>query len=59
MREEDVLAREANEVTAAHYPDKLQLGELQLPLTYHFEPNHPRDGVTLRVPAPLLPLQRS
>ncbi len=55
MREEDVLARQANEVTAAHYPDKLQLGELQLPLTYHFEPNHPRDGVTLRVPAPLLP----
>lgn len=55
MREEDVLAREANEVTAAHYPDKLQLGELQLPLTYHFEPNHLRDGVTLRVPAPLLP----
>ncbi|MBF7729657.1 ATP-dependent RNA helicase HrpA [Pseudomonas sp. N040] len=55
MREEDVLAREANEVTAAHYPDTLHLGELQLSLTYHFEPNHPRDGVTLRVPAPLLP----
>ena len=55
MREEDVLAREASEVTAMHYPDSLQLGELQLPLTYHFEPNHPRDGVTLRVPAPLLP----
>ncbi|MBC9251582.1 ATP-dependent RNA helicase HrpA [Pseudomonas alcaligenes] len=55
MREEDVLARDAKEVTAAQYPDILQLGELQLPLTYHFEPNHPRDGVTLRVPAPLLP----
>ncbi|WP_137886677.1 ATP-dependent RNA helicase HrpA [Pseudomonas sp. 2FE] len=55
MREEDVLARDASEVTAAHYPDKLRLGELELPLTYHFEPNHPRDGVTLRVPAPLLP----
>ncbi|MFG0382140.1 ATP-dependent RNA helicase HrpA [Pseudomonas sp. zbq_18] len=55
MREEDVLAREAKEVTAAQYPDILQLGELQLPLSYHFEPNHPRDGVTLRVPAPLLP----
>ncbi|QEY64320.1 ATP-dependent RNA helicase HrpA [Metapseudomonas lalkuanensis] len=55
MREEDVLAREASEVTAAQYPDKLRLGELQLPLTYHFEPGHPRDGVTLRVPAPLLP----
>ena len=55
MREEDVLAREASEVTAAQYPDTLRLGELTLPLTYHFEPNHPRDGVTLRVPAPLLP----
>ncbi|MGJ7475745.1 ATP-dependent RNA helicase HrpA [Pseudomonas fulva] len=55
MREEDVLAREASEVTAAQYPDSLQVGELRLPLTYHFEPNHPRDGVTVRVPAPLLP----
>ena len=55
MREEDVLARDALEVTAQQYPDTLQLGELTLPLSYHFEPNHPRDGVTLRVPAPLLP----
>ncbi|MCQ4291788.1 ATP-dependent RNA helicase HrpA [Pseudomonas stutzeri] len=59
MREEDVLAREASEVTAAQYPDHLRIGELQLPLEYHFEPNHPRDGVTLRVPAPLLPQLRS
>ena len=55
MREEDVLAREASEVTAAQYPDTLLLGDLSLQLSYHFEPNHPRDGVTLRVPAPLLP----
>ena len=55
MREEDVLAREASEVTAAQYPDSLQVGPLRLPLSYHFEPGHPRDGVTVRVPAPLLP----
>lgn len=55
MREEDVLAREASEVTAAQYPDTLRLGDLTLALSYHFEPNHPRDGVTLTVPAPLLP----
>ncbi|MBD1601666.1 ATP-dependent RNA helicase HrpA [Pseudomonas typographi] len=55
MREEDVLAREALEVTATQYPDTLQLGDLSLALAYHFEPNHPRDGVTVRVPAPLLP----
>lgn len=55
MREEDVLAREASEVTATQYPDTLRLGELILPLSYEFDPTHPRDGVTLRVPAPLLP----
>jgi ATP-dependent helicase HrpA len=55
MRAEDVLAREASEVTAAQYPDTLRLGDLTLALSYHFEPNHPRDGVTLTVPAPLLP----
>ena len=55
MREEDVIAREASEVTTAQYPDHLQVGDLRLSLTYHFEPNHPRDGVTVTVPAPLLP----
>ncbi len=55
MREEDVLARDASEVTAAQYPDTLHLGDLSLAMSYHFEPNHPRDGVTVRVPAPLLP----
>ncbi|MER2297961.1 MAG: ATP-dependent RNA helicase HrpA, partial [Pseudomonas sp.] len=43
MREEDVLAREASEVTAAQYPDSMQVGELRLPLSYHFEPGHSRD----------------
>ena len=55
MRAEDVLAREASEVTATQYPDTLRLGDLTLALSYHFEPNHPRDGVTVTVPAPLLP----
>lgn len=54
MTEADVLARDASEVTTNQYPDFLQLGDLRLPLSYHFEPNHPRDGVTLKLPAPLL-----
>ena len=55
MRAEDVLARDTADVTAAQYPDTLQLDGLQLPLSYHFDPAHHRDGVTVRVPAPLLP----
>ena len=54
MREEDVLARDAREVTPLQYPDSLVLDGVSLPLLYHFEPGHPRDGVTLQVPVPLL-----
>ena len=54
MTEADVLARDATEVTANQYPDTLHWQEIQLPLSYHFEPNHPRDGVTVTIPAPLL-----
>jgi len=54
MREDDLLQANASAVSAAQYPDVLPLGHLKLPLAYHFEPGHVRDGVTLRIPAPLL-----
>lgn len=54
MTAEDVLQREASEVTEEQYPDHLQWDGLKLPLSYEFEPGHPRDGVTLSVPVPIL-----
>lgn len=54
MTEEDVLAREATEVTANQYPDTLPWQDIQLPLSYHFAPGDERDGVTVTIPAPLL-----
>ena len=55
MTEADALARDANEVTVNQFPDVLQLNDLMLSLSYVFEPGHLRDGVTVSVPAPLLP----
>jgi len=54
MREADLLQADSRAVSAAQYPDTLAVGTLELPLSYQFEPGHPRDGVTLRVPAALL-----
>jgi len=54
MSREDVLAREAVEVSSAAYPDQLELDGLRLKLHYRFEPGHPRDGVTLEVPLAVL-----
>lgn len=50
-----LLAREAAEVTQAQYPDELVLAGVRYPLAYRFEPGAPDDGVTLTVPAAMLP----
>jgi ATP-dependent helicase HrpA len=50
-----LLAREASEVTQADYPDELALNGVRYPLGYHFEPGAADDGVTLTVPAAMLP----
>ncbi|WP_150303758.1 ATP-dependent RNA helicase HrpA [Pseudomonas saliphila] len=54
MTREELLQRDANEVSVEQYPDTWRWERVALPLTYHFEPGHPEDGVTLRVPAALL-----
>lgn len=54
MTEDDVLQRDASEVRNNQYPDYLLWNGLQLPLSYEFQPGHPRDGVTLSVPVPIL-----
>ena len=39
------------QVSDTLYPDHLVVNGMRLPLEYHFEPGHERDGVTLVVPA--------
>ncbi|MCW4151031.1 ATP-dependent RNA helicase HrpA [Halomonas sp. 18H] len=50
-----LFARQAEEVTQADYPDELVLGGVRYPLAYHFSPGAADDGVTLTVPAAMLP----
>jgi len=45
-----LMEREAVDVTGDDYPDRLTVDGVTLPLSYHFEPNHPEDGVTAVVP---------
>jgi ATP-dependent helicase HrpA len=54
LTKEYLMQRRPAEVTAAQFPDHLSLDGMQLPLSYHFEPGHPLDGVTLTVPLALL-----
>ena len=50
MKEEDVLARfpEDNEVTL--YPDEVVIDGHRFTCDYRYEPGHPGDGVTLKIP---------
>ena len=50
-----LLAREAVEVTQEQFPDELVLGGVRYPLAYRFEPGAEDDGVTMTVPAAMLP----
>ncbi|SFU35563.1 ATP-dependent helicase HrpA [Halomonas korlensis] len=50
-----LLAREAGEITETDYPDELNLNGVRYPLSYHFELGAIDDGVTLTVPAAMLP----
>lgn len=49
-----LMQHAAGDITEAQFPDQLQLDNMVLPLTYHFEPGHPDDGVSLGVPAGVL-----
>ena len=45
---------DAGDVSAEAYPDTWRSGELDLKLTYHFEPGTSADGVTVEIPLPQL-----
>ncbi|MEJ6012465.1 ATP-dependent RNA helicase HrpA [Corynebacterium sp. H127] len=51
---EKLLAAGAAEVQEEQFPDTWQQGSLAFDLEYHFEPGHPFDGVTVKIPVPLL-----
>ena len=49
-----LLQRDTSHVKSHAYPNHLTLQETTLPLCYHFEPGHEKDGVTVRIPHILL-----
>jgi ATP-dependent helicase HrpA len=54
LSKEYLMQRGAAEVNAEQFPDHLGIAGMRLPLSYHFEPGHPLDGVTVTVPLALL-----
>lgn len=55
MRPKDLLGEQADVPQKEAFPDRIQIGATQLPVSYHFEPGSERDGVGVRVPAILVP----
>jgi ATP-dependent helicase HrpA len=52
LKRDDLLRRE--EASAADQPETWQAGDLELPVTYRFEPGAADDGVTVHVPVDVL-----
>lgn len=51
---DELMRHEASGVTTDVFPKTIKIGGVDCALSYHFEPNAPRDGVTLTVPVFLL-----
>ncbi|AKK03323.1 ATP-dependent RNA helicase HrpA [Corynebacterium epidermidicanis] len=49
-----LVTDEASEITAVEFPNVWRQGDLEFDLSYQFDPTDPLDGVTLRIPMPLL-----
>ncbi len=58
LKKDDLMLHAAGDVTAAQFPDALEVEGMTLKLSYHFEPGHVEDGVTLTIPLPALNLLR-
>jgi len=53
---ERLMLHSAEDISEAQFPNQLECDGLTLPLHYHFEPGHPDDGVSVRVPVEFLPV---
>ncbi|ASJ70416.1 ATP-dependent RNA helicase HrpA [Granulosicoccus antarcticus] len=51
---EQLLVDDAVDVSARDYPDQMEMGNMVLPLRYHFAPGEEDDGVTLICPVEVL-----
>ena len=49
-----LMQRDDSHVQNEQYPDHLNIGDMILPLSYHFEPGARDDGVTVKIPAAAL-----
>ena len=56
LTKEDLMLHGASDVTEAQFPDVLEVEGMSLKLSYHFEPGHVEDGITLTIPLPALNL---
>jgi ATP-dependent helicase HrpA len=51
-----LMQHDASDITEAQFPNAMVMEGYTLPLSYHFEPNHPDDGVSVHVPVTALHL---
>ncbi len=50
LAKEDLMRHSAAGITTEAFPQRIKVGGVEYPLSYHFEPGSPRDGVTLTLP---------
>lgn len=56
LNRDELMQHGADAVTDAQFPETINIAGMALKLSYHFDPTHPQDGVTVTVPLAALNL---
>ena len=54
LNKDTLMLRTLSDAEQAQFPDHIRCQGFDYPLSYHFEPGHEEDGVSVKIPLPLL-----
>ncbi|MEY3220080.1 MAG: ATP-dependent helicase HrpA [Pseudomonadota bacterium] len=54
LTEDILLQKDISDITSIDFPEFIEINNVKLPLSYYFEPAHPRDGITVTIPVQIL-----
>ena len=54
LTKEFLMQHDAEKIDLVQFPEHIKIGSIDVNVSYHFDPNHPRDGISVTLPFSLM-----
>ena len=54
LTKEFLMQHDAEKIDLVQFPEHIKIGSADVSVSYHFDPNHPRDGISVTLPFSLM-----